>query len=349
MSQDFWRGRRVFITGHTGFKGTWLTQWLKRDAATVTGFSLPPPTHPSLFAEAGAGEDMQSITGDVRDLPALEAALTAANPEIVVHMAGQALVRRSYEDPAGTYATNVMGTVNVLEAVRRAGSVRVVLVVTSDKCYENGSGDRPLREDDPLGGRDPYANSKACAEMVVSAYRRSFFAGAGAPRIASARAGNVIGGGDWAADRLVPDLVRAFSSGQTARIRHPDATRPWQFVLDALHGYRTLIESLFMRDDLPEAWNFGADESRSVRWLADSMTARWGEGAAWRSEGGDHPHEAPTLSLDSSRAKQLLHWTPRVDAGTAIHWTTDWYRRWLANESARALTNEQIERYSERA
>lgn len=347
MSRGFWRGRRVFVTGHTGFKGSWLTQWLKLDGAHVTGFALAPPTEPSLFAAADVGEGMHSIIGDVRDADAVAAALVEARPEIVVHMAGQPLVRHSYGDPVATYATNVMGTVHVLEGVRRAGSVRVALVVTSDKCYDNDQNGRPFREGDALGGHDPYASSKACAELVAAAYRSSFFAGA--PRIATARAGNVIGGGDWAADRLVPDLVRAFSTQRTAVIRNPEATRPWQFVLDALHGYRRLIESLFERDDLPAAWNFGADEARPVRWLADALADRWGDSAEWRAESGEHPHEAPALALDSTQARELLGWTPLVAGETAIHWTADWYKRWLARESARALTNAQIDQFAERA
>ncbi len=346
LSRRFWRDRRVFITGHTGFKGSWLTQWLILDGARITGYSLPPPTEPSLFAEARIAERMHSIEGDVRDLDSLAAAIDAAQPEIVIHMAAQALVRRSYDDPVGTYATNVMGTVSVLEAVRRANSVRVALMVTSDKCYENDRAARPFREDDRLGGHDPYASSKACAELVTDAYRRSFLESV---RVASARAGNVIGGGDWAADRLIPDLVRAFSARETASIRNPEATRPWQFVLDALHGYRTLVEALWDRDDLPHAWNFGADDARPVRWLADAMAARWGDRAAWHAEDGVHPHEAPTLALDSTRAKTSLGWSPRMDAETSVAWTVDFYKRRDAGEDVRNLLTEQIERFAERA
>ncbi|MDQ3280019.1 MAG: CDP-glucose 4,6-dehydratase [Acidobacteriota bacterium] len=353
MNRDFWRGRRVFLTGHTGFKGSWLTQWLTLDGAHVTGYALPPPSDPSLFADARLAEHMESISGDVRDLDSLSAALQSARPEIVVHMAGQALVRGSYNEPVGTYATNVMGTVNVLEAIRRTPTVRVALMVTSDKCYENSTAHagRPFREDDPLGGRDPYASSKACAELVTTAYRSSFFAAPQqqSPRIASVRAGNVIGGGDWATDRLIPDLVRAFREERPALIRNPAATRPWQFVLDALHGYRKAIESLYGRDDLPHAWNFGADEARPVRWLADAMVRRWGGSAAWHTEDGDHPHEAPTLALDSSLAKETLQWKPLIDSETTIQWTTDWYKRRLAHESAAGLMSEQIARFEERA
>lgn len=351
VNPGFWHGRRVFLTGQTGFKGSWLAHWLSLDGAIVTGYSLPPPTVPSLYEDARIEESIQAIRGDVRNLDALSSALAASRAEIVVHMAAQALVRHSYRDPVDTFSTNVMGTVHVLEAVRQTKSVRVALMVTSDKCYENRDGQpaHPFREDDPLGGHDPYASSKACAELVVSAYRRSFFDGTQSPRVASVRAGNVIGGGDWAIDRLVPDLVRAFHARRTAGIRNPDAIRPWQFVLDALHGYRTLIECMYDRGNLPAAWNFGADEALPVRWLADATAARWGDAAGWRHTGGDHPHEASTLSLDSSRAKELLAWRSLVDAGTAIDWTAEWYKRALSHEDTRALTTEQIARFTERA
>ena len=350
MSASFWRGRRVFLTGHTGFKGSWLTQWLKMDGAAVTGYSLAPPTHPSLYESAKVSEGIRAIEGDVRNLDALAAAVAEAQPEIVIHLAGQPLVRHSYQDPVATYATNVMGTVHLLEAVRRRPDVRVVLVVTSDKCYEdsNGHAGRAFREGDVLGGHDPYASSKACAELVAVAYRRSFFGAPGGTRVMTARAGNVIGGGDWAGDRLVPDLVRAFAEGRAASIRNPDATRPWQHVLDALHGYRKVVEAAFDRDDLPDAWNFGAREALPVRWLADRMTALWGAPAAWHPEGGPHPAEAPALALDSSRAGAELGWNPLVDPETTVQWTALWYQRWLRNESARALTGEQIERFAER-
>lgn len=347
MNRDFWSKRRVFITGHTGFKGSWLTHWLKRDGAEVTGFALPPPTEPSLFITGNIEHEMTSITGDVRNAAAVASALEQARPEVVVHMAAQSLVRQSYTDPVETYSTNVMGTVNVLEAVRRVGSVRVVIVVTSDKCYENSRDGHAFREEDALGGRDPYSSSKACVELVASAYRSSFFSSNGGPHIASVRAGNVIGGGDWSVDRLVPDLVRAFRAGNPAVIRHPDATRPWQHVLDALHGYRKLIEALCVGADLPFAWNFGSDESRPVRWLADAVAAHWGDSATWSSEAGEHPHEAPTLALDSTRAREMLSWKPVIDPATTVEWTATFYKRLLAGEPADALMNAEIERFAE--
>jgi CDP-glucose 4,6-dehydratase len=320
MNRRFWRDRRVFVTGHTGFKGTWLTEWLTALGARVTGYSLPD---------------------DVRDPAALGAAMSAAEPEVVIHLAAQALVRASYDDPVKTFTTNVIGTVNVLEALRTLPSVRAAVLITSDKCYANAGEPHAFAEDDPLGGRDPYSSSKACAELAIAAYRDSFLKKM--PRVVSVRAGNVIGGGDWSSDRLVPDLMRAFRAGEPARIRYPEATRPWQFVLDALHGYLLLAESAFRGDDLPDAFNFGPDarEARSVRWLTDTIAARWGNGASWTNPDEAHPHEDAMLALDSARARKVLGWKPMLDAETAVAWTTDWYK------SPRPLTREQIEQFME--
>jgi CDP-glucose 4,6-dehydratase len=327
---SFWRRRRVFLTGHTGFKGSWLTQWLTLEGAGVTGYSLPD---------------------DVRDLPSLRDALHASRADVVMHMAAQTLVRTSYDDPVLTYGTNVMGTVNLLEAVRGARTVRVVVVVTSDKCYAHGAEPHAFREDDPLGGRDPYSSSKACAELVAAAYRHSFFSEAGAPRVISARAGNVIGPGDWAEHRLVPDLVRAFSRGESATVRNPEATRPWQFVLDPLAGYLRLAEAAFESHDLPAAWNFGParNESRPVRWLADAVATRWGGGAEWSVAPDATKVEAPALQLDSTRARSMLGWTPRVDLDEAVAWTIDGYKALLRGEPASGVMSEQIRRFAERA
>jgi CDP-glucose 4,6-dehydratase len=321
MNRGFWRGRRVFVTGHTGFKGSWLTEWLTMLGARVTGYSLPD---------------------DVRDLTSLRDTMNAAKPEVVIHLAAQALVRASYEDPVTTFTTNVIGTVNVLEAIRAVPSVRAAVLITSDKCYANDGHSHPFVEDDRLGGCDPYSSSKACAELAIAAYRESFFKKT--QRVISVRAGNVIGGGDWSRDRLVPDLMRAFRDGKPARIRYPEATRPWQFVLDALHGYLLAAECAFRGDDLPDAFNFGPDarDARTVRWLADTMAARWGGGASWHDPDEAHAHEVPTLALDSARARQFLGWNPLLDAETAVDWTTDWYK------SARNLTHEQIERFMEK-
>jgi CDP-glucose 4,6-dehydratase len=325
MNPQFWRNRRVFLTGHTGFKGRWLTRWLTILGAEVSGYSLPD--------------------NDVRDLSALRAAMHASQPEVLFHLAAQALVRTSYDDPVTTFTTNVIGTVNVLESLRSTPSVRAAVLVTSDKCYVNSGEGRAFRESDLLGGSDPYSSSKACAEMAITAYRDSFFSEETAPRIVSVRAGNVIGGGDWSSDRLVPDLVRSFRGRKEALIRNPEATRPWQFVLDALHGYLLAAECAFERADLPRSFNFGpsAHEARSVSWLAAAMAARWGEGASSRVAQGPQPHEAQTLALDSSLARQVLQWKPLLDIPVAVVWTTDWYR------SERDLTDSQIEEFMERA
>ena len=326
MNPQFWRDRRVFLTGHTGFKGRWLTRWLTILGAEVSGYSLPDH--------------------DVRDLSALRHSMHAARPEVLFHLAAQALVRTSYADPVTTFTTNVIGTVNVLESLRSMPSVRAAVLVTSDKCYANSGEGRAFRESDLLGGSDPYSSSKACAEMAITAYRESFFLqDAASPRIVSVRAGNVIGGGDWSSDRLVPDLVRSFKERKEACIRHPEATRPWQFVLDALHGYLLAAECAFDTADPPRAFNFGPseNEARSVGWLAAAMAARWGEGASSKVMPGPHPYEAQTLALDSSLARQVLRWKPLLDIPTAVIWTTDWYR------SERDLTNSQIEDFMERA
>jgi CDP-glucose 4,6-dehydratase len=325
MNRQFWRNRRVFLTGHTGFKGRWLMRWLTIVGAEVSGYSLPDD--------------------DVRDLQALRVAMNAAQPEVVFHLAAQALVRASYGDPVTTFTTNVIGTVNVLESLRSTPSVRAAILVTSDKCYANSGERRAFRESDPLGADDPYSGSKAGAEMAIAAYRKSFFSREDAARIISVRAGNVIGGGDWSSDRLVPDLVRSFRERQQAVIRNPDATRPWQFVLDALHGYLLAAEYAFYRTDLPPSFNFGPSEyeARTVGWLAAAMAERWGEGASSDVVQGSHPYEAHTLALDSSLARQILQWKPLLDIPTAVAWTTDWYR------SERDLTNTQIEKFMERA
>ena len=345
----FWAGRRVFLTGHTGFKGSWMALWLQRMGAAVTGFALAPPTEPALFDVAHVGDGMASIIGDVRDRDALERALLAADPEIVIHMAAQPLVRASYDDPVGTYATNVMGTVHLLEAVRGAPSARAVCIVTTDKCYENREWAWGYREDEPMGGHDPYSNSKGCAELVTSAYRRSFFAGEGGLAIGSGRAGNVIGGGDWAADRLVPDILRAIVGERLVSIRNPLSIRPWQHVLEPLSGYLTLCQALW---DNPataaDAWNFGPrdDDARPVQWIVERMCALWGDGAGWERDLSVQPHEAHYLKLDISKARAALGWQPRWTLAQALENIVAWHRAWLSGADMRAYCIAELERFA---
>ena len=342
MNREFWKDRRVFVTGHTGFKGSWLCTWLVDAGARVTGYALAPDTRPSLFDSAGVEQGMTSILADVRDAAAIQSALTASGAEIVFHLAAQSLVRESYRAPVETYATNVMGTANVLEAVRNTPSVRAVVVVTSDKCYENREWSWPYRESDPLGGHDPYSSSKACAELVAAAYRASFHV-----PIATARAGNVIGGGDWAKDRLVPDLMRAFAKGEAAVIRNPLAIRPWQHVLEPLHGYLILAESL-LRGEHADAWNFGPGDAdvKPVQWVADELVRRWGNGASWTQDSGSHPHEAHMLKLDSAKARTQLHWMPRLSLSEALDWIVEWHREFdVSPRRASETTLQQIKQF----
>jgi CDP-glucose 4,6-dehydratase len=347
MGESFWRGKRVLLTGHTGFKGAWLALWLQRVGAEVTGYALDPPTEPSLHALARVAERMHDLRGDVRDAQVLARAFDAASPEIVIHMAAQSLVRRSYAEPVQTFETNVMGTVNVLEAVRHAPNVRVALVVTSDKCYENRDATRARAEGDPMGGDDLYSSSKAAAELVTAAYRRSFFQRGAA--IASARAGNVIGGGDWAKDRLIPDALRCFAGGEPLRLRFPAAVRPWQHVLEPLSGYLRLAEALLGPDGagFAAAWNFGpADrDMASVGDVAAKIATLWGEGARVEPSTERHPHEAGLLMLDSRRAHAALAWRPRWSLEQALARTVAWQRDWHAGADMQATTRGQIDAY----
>ena len=349
-AREFWRDRRVLVTGHTGFKGAWLSLWLHRLGARVTGFALPPATSPNLFTLAAIDRQIDSQLGDVRDPSAVDAVLALSRAEVVFHLAAQALVRRSYADPVGTYAANVMGTAHVLDAARRASGLRAVVVVTSDKCYENREWWWPYREDEAMGGHDPYSSSKGCAELVTAAWRRSFFLSDGTAPVGlgSARAGNVIGGGDWAEERLVPDCMRAFAAGEPVVIRRPAAVRPWQHVLEPLSGYLTLAERLSSDPrGFGEAWNFGpaTDEARPVAWVVDRLSRFWGDGARWERDPRTHPHEAGLLQVDASKARARLGWTPRLSLEEGLRWTVDWYRRVGAGEDAAALTLDQIERF----
>ena len=356
VNAEFWRGKRVFLTGHTGFKGSWLCLWLQHLEAQVTGYALPPPTNPSLFEQARVHEGITSHFGDIRDLKKLTVAMQAASPEIVIHMAAQPLVRQSYIDPVETYSTNVMGTVHMFEAVRNTPSVRAVVNVTTDKCYENHEDGRAYAEDEAMGGHDPYSNSKGCSELVSSAYRKSFFdtdgvrRSNGSPRVAvaTARAGNVIGGGDWALDRLVPDIIRAFEKAKPVSIRNPHATRPWQHVLEPLRGYLTLAEKLHtIGNTYAESFNFGPhlNDVQPVQWVVERMAKHWGGEASWQLDEGNHPHEAHFLKLDIRKAAERLDWHPRMQLDTALEMSVNWARRRLSGHDIRKITMEQIHQY----
>jgi CDP-glucose 4,6-dehydratase len=348
FNASFWRDRKIFVTGHTGFKGAWLTLWLTALGARVTGFSLPPHTDPSLFTLCARGR-ATDLYGDIADPALLARVLKDAKPEIVIHMAAQALVRRSYADPLGTYATNVMGTANLLQAIRAVPSVRAAIVVTSDKVYDNDGAGRPFVEDDRLGGPDPYSSSKACAELVARSFRQCFFADA-CP-IVTARAGNVVGGGDWSPFRIVHDVVEAAEAGRAVVLRYPRAVRSWQHVLDPLAGYLMLAQAMVAAPGaVPAALNFGpeADCLRPVSELVEALAVCWGGRPPWRADTGEHPHEAALLALDATRARQLLGWRPLLSFNDSVRWTADWYRAFWNGEDIGAVTRRQIAVYCER-
>ncbi len=348
----FWRGRTVLVTGHTGFKGGWLVLWLRTMGARVVGMATKAPTSPSLYALAGVGEGLEEVAADVRDFAAVRAALDRHAPEVVFHLAAQPLVRRSFADPRATYETNVMGTVNVLEAARASDSIRAVVVVTSDKCYANRDEGHPFAEDDPLGGHDPYSSSKACAELVVAAYISSFFGAGGAqehtPRLASGRAGNVIGGGDWGEDRLIPDLIKGALAGRPIPIRNPQAVRPWQHVLNPLSGYLRLAEAVHADRGLQGGWNFGPADGdvRTVGWIAQRLSELWPGGLGVEVDPGPHPREAHLLALDSSKAAERLGWSPTWSLDQALEAVVAWYDAHRSGADVRALTLGQIESFA---
>lgn len=352
VNADFWRGKRVFLTGHTGFKGSWLSLWLQMLGAEVTGCALAPPTMPSLFEVAAINQGMVSHMCDITDLATLQKIMQESKPEIVIHMAAQSLVRLSYDSPVDTYATNVMGTVHVLESVRHTPSVRVVVNITTDKCYENREWVWSYRENEPMGGYDPYSNSKGCAELVTSAYRSSFFNPAEYARhgvaLASVRAGNVIGGGDWGKDRLIPDILAAFSTGTSVVIRNPHAIRPWQHVLEPLRGYLVLAEKLFTEGvEYAEAWNFGPvdEDARPVQWITEQLASLWSKGAGWQLDPGHHPHEATYLKLDISKARNRLQWSPILRLPDALQLIVQWAQAHAAEADMRDFTLNQIKAY----
>lgn len=349
INPDFWRGKRVLITGHTGFKGGWLSLWLQSMGVTLRGVALAPPTELALFDVARIYEGMQHHIADIRDFAAVKTQMDEFRPEIVIHMAAQPLVRLSYHQPIETYATNVMGTVHVLEAARQAGSVKAIVNITTDKCYENREWAWGYREDEPMGGHDPYSSSKGCAELVSSAYRKSFLKDAGIA-MATARAGNVIGGGDWAEDRLLPDILRALQARQPVLIRNPHAIRPWQHVLEPLSGYLLLAERLYQHGQAyAEGWNFGPrdEDARSVQWITEHLCKTWSDDASWTLQPGEHPHEAHFLKLDISKARQRLQWAPRWSLATALARITEWHQAWIDQTDMRAVCLDQISQYSQ--
>ena len=357
MTPNFsWQGKKVFLTGHTGFKGGWLALWLASKGAIVRGYALDPCTEPNLLTVARIPSILEDLRGDIRDSAALEPALRDFAPEVVFHMAAQPLVRYSYQDPIGTYETNVIGTARVLDAIRRTSSVKAVVSITTDKCYENKEWVWGYRETDPLGGYDPYSSSKACAEIVSAAFRQSYFPvaqlhqpGGHTVALATARAGNVIGGGDWSLDRLIPDLVRGFLAGEPVRIRRPQAIRPWQHVLEPLAGYIALAEHLLSDNaaHYAAAYNFGPydEDAKPVGWIVEKMTGFWGDGASWVLDPDPGVHEAGYLKLDASKAHADLGWKPRLRLETALQWLVEWYRNWQSGADMHAFTLDQIKEY----
>lgn len=355
MTPEFWQGRRVFVTGHTGFKGSWLCLWLQSLGANVSGFALAPPTRPSLFEEASVAEGMNSAIGDIRDYALLSSALAEQKPEVIFHMAAQSVVRQSYDDPLETYSTNVMGTANLLQAVRKLPGRIAVVNVTSDKCYENKEWVWAYREVDRLGGHDPYSNSKACAELVADAFVASFFEVADVEgsekKVASARAGNVIGGGDWTSDQLIPDVIRALQDGRKVVLRNPRSIRPWQFVLDCLCGYMTLAEAVSEEKiDHRGGWNFGPDidGAQPVEWIVDTLSNHLPNAQGWELAKGKQPHEANLLRLDASKARLKLGWSQRLSLEESLAWVGRWYSGRLAGKDIRDLTMNQIDEFQKR-
>jgi len=352
VKREFWKGKSVLVTGHTGFKGSWLCLWLQELGASVVGISLDPPTDPNLYEQAGIADNMLSLRQDIRDGEKLVAMIDEYQPEVVFHLAAQPLVRYSYREPVETYATNVMGTLHVLEGMRQAKSVRAAVMITTDKCYENREWDWGYRENEAMGGYDPYSSSKGCAELLIASYRNSYFNvsrfAEHKTALASARAGNVIGGGDWAEDRLIPEIIRAFEKNQIVKIRNPHAIRPWQHVLEPLCGYIELAERLYSEGSpWAEAWNFGPNEedARPVEWIVNEICQYWSDNASWEKDKGEHPHEAHYLKLDCSKAHARLQWWPRWSLKDALQKIVDWHKAHNSGEPASELCRQQIRAY----
>ena len=352
MNSNFWKNKKVLLTGHTGFKGSWLSIWLKKLGVELIGFSKDIPTKPSLFEIAKISEGMTSITGNIEDFTAIQKVLKENKPEIVIHMAAQSLVRKSYEEPINTFATNVMGTVNLLQAVKTTGNTRVLINITSDKCYENKGTEKAFSENSPMGGYDPYSSSKGCAELVTSSFRNSFFNLKEFERhgcsLSSVRSGNVIGGGDWAKDRLIPDIMNSISKRIPTQIRNTRSIRPWQFVLEPLFGYLILAQRMWEEGkEFSEPWNFGPDETdcKSVKWILEKISKEWNDGFSWKEDTKDNPHEAEMLKLDCNKAKKRLGWKTKLDVNETIEWTVNWYKEYFKNSDMKEYTENQIDKF----
>jgi len=352
MNSNFWKNKKVLLTGHTGFKGSWLSIWLKKLGVELVGFSKDIPTKPSLFEIAKVSEGMTSITGNIEDFTAIQKVLKENKPEIVIHMAAQSLVRKSYEEPINTFATNVMGTVNLLQAVKTTGSTLVLINITSDKCYENKGTEKAFSENSPMGGYDPYSSSKGCAELVTSSFRNSFFNLKEFERhgcsLSSVRSGNVIGGGDWAKDRLIPDIMNSISKRIPTQIRNTRSIRPWQFVLEPLFGYLILAQRMWEEGkEFSEPWNFGPDETdcKSVKWILEKISKELDDGFSWKEDTRDNPHEAEMLKLDCNKAKKRLGWKTKLDVNETIEWTVNWYKEYFKNSDMKEYTENQIDKF----
>jgi CDP-glucose 4,6-dehydratase len=348
VNPTFWKGKKVFITGHTGFKGSWLSLWLQDMGAVVKGYALDPNTKPNLFTQAKVAQNMDSEIGDITDLNHISESMKIFNPEVLIHMAAQPLVRLSYQEPVLTYTTNVMGTVNVLEAARKCTNLKAIVSVTTDKCYENKEWPWGYRENEPMGGHDPYSSSKGCAELVTAAYRKSFFNDANSAFLASARAGNVIGGGDWSSDRLIPDILRAFEKNEPVIVRNPISTRPWQHVLEPISGYLVLAQHLYEEgSNFAEGWNFGPkdEDCKPVSWILDKMVTSWGNGASWELDKNNNPHEAGFLKLDCSKASMQLNWNPKWNLENTLESIINWHQHYLAQKNIQEQCLLEIARY----
>lgn len=348
VNPTFWKGKRVFVTGHTGFKGSWLSLWLQDMGAMVKGYALEPNTTPNLFTEAKVGQNMDSEIGDITDLKHITDSMIAFNPEVLIHMAAQPLVRLSYQEPVLTYATNVMGTINVLEAARKCVNLKAIVSVTTDKCYENKEWEWGYRENEPMGGHDPYSSSKGCAELVTTAYRKSFFNENNSAFLASARAGNVIGGGDWADDRLIPDILKAFEKKEPVIVRNPMATRPWQHVLEPLSGYLVLAQHIYENGSAyAEGWNFGPkdEDCKPVNWILDKMVTKWGKGVSWELDKNNNPHEAGYLKLDCSKAAKQLNWYPKWNLENTLESIINWQQNFLSGKNIQEQCLLEIAKY----